>query len=262
MNIKEFIMPNTLEQAYELMTQGKNNAILGGCCFLRMGQKSINKGIDISNLNLNFIIEKEDTIEIGASTTFREIETNHITNKYFDGILAKSVKHIIGVQLRNLVTVGGTVYSRYGFSDFITALLALDVSVELYKNGRMPLEEFLENGVQNDILVKIIIRKVDRRAAFSCIRNSHVDYAILNCAVSNLGGVFKIVVGARPSRAKVAMKASKFLSENTLTDENILKAVQKIDKDLNFGSNMRASGEYRKEVCKVLVKRRIVEVIS
>ncbi|TCO74622.1 FAD binding domain-containing protein [Marinisporobacter balticus] len=86
---------------------------------------------------------------------------------------------IIGVQLRNLVTVGGTVYARYGFLDFITALLALNVSVELYKEGRMSLEEFLQKSVQNDILVKIILYKDDRRA------------------VPNLNGAFKIAVGVR-----------------------------------------------------------------
>ena len=57
---------------------------------------------------------------------------------------------------------------------------------------------------------------------------SRSDYPILNVSVSNTNGNFKICVGARPQRATVAVKASEFLSNNELNNENIIKASKKI----------------------------------
>ena len=141
--LMELVQPSSLEEAYEILMKRKNNIVIGGSAFLRMGEKRIGTGIDLSNLNLNLIEETEDYIEIGAMTTLRDLEVSPILNNYFDKVIPNSVKDIIGVQFRNVATVGGSVFSRYGFSDLIVALLSLDTEVELYKGGKMSLEEFL-----------------------------------------------------------------------------------------------------------------------
>ena len=227
-----------------------------------MGKKRIGTGIDLSALNLNLIEESSDYIEIGAMTTLRDLEVNPILNKYFDGVLPKSVRDIIGIQFRNVVTVGGSVFSRYGFSDLIVGLLALETEVELYNGGRMLLEEFLNKNYEKDILVKLYIKKNNANAVYKCMRNSRSDYPILNISVSKTDNNFKICVGARPQRATVAYKASEFLSNNELNEENIIKASEIASEELVFGSNMRASKEYRKAVCKSLVKNALMEVSS
>lgn len=262
LTIQDYVLPETLEEAYGILKAKRNNTILGGCAFLRMGSKKIGTAVDLSNLHLNFIQENEDTIEIGGMTTFREVETSPILEKYFNGILPKSVSNIVGVQLRNIVTVGATVYSRYGFSDFITALLSLDAEVVLYNEGRVSLEAFLENGSERDILVKIIVPKTNRKASFQMMRNSESDYAILNVAVSKLDNDWKVVVGARPQRAKTAKEASEYLTESNGTTEEIEYASMAAANELVFGSNTRGSSQYRKSICQVLVKRAIMEVLS
>lgn len=259
--IKNYALPQKLEEAYSILNEKRNNVILGGCAFLRMGSKKIETAVDLSKLDLKYINENDETIEIGAMTTFREIETSSILKKYFDGVLPKSVENIVGVQLRNIVTAGGTVYSRYGFSDFITALLSLDAEIILYKQGRVALEEYLQKGAEKDILVKVIIPKTCRKAAFQMMRNSRSDYAILNVAVSNKDNDWKIVVGARPQRAKIAKEASQYLSKSNKSIEKIEEAALMVSKELNFESNMRGSKEYREAICKVLVKRAIMEVL-
>ncbi len=260
-SIQNYVFPETLEEAYGILKSKKNNTVLGGCAFLRMGSKKIGTAIDLSRLNLNYIKECDEIIEIGAMATFREIETSPILTKYFNGVLSESVKNIVGVQLRNNVTIGGTVYSKYGFSDLITALLSLDADVVLYKQGRKSLEEFLEKRFEKDILTKIIIPKTNRKAVFKSMRNSSSDYAILNIAVSKENTDFKIVVGARPQRAKKAKEASLYLGKSKLTSEDIEKTSIIAAKELNFGSNIRGSKEYREAICKVLVKRALMEVL-
>ncbi|SHJ93535.1 FAD binding domain-containing protein [Desulforamulus aeronauticus] len=260
--IEQVLQPETLEEAYQALHGNISNTVLGGCAFLRLGSKKIATAIDLSELKLDYILEPGKEIEIGAMTTFRTVETHPTLHQLFNGVLPKSVSNIIGVQFRNVVTVGATVYSKYGFSDLLTALLALDTEVELYKGGRLPLEEFLQKSFPKDILTRLFIQKNARKASYQSMRNSLSDYPILTIAVSELNQRWRIVVGARPLRAQLASKASEALSNSKLTAEDIEQSASLAVEELSFGSNIRGSAEYRKAMCKVLVKRGIMEVLQ
>lgn len=266
--LRDIIQPETQEEAYELLSKQKSNTILGGCAFLRLGSKRIGTGIDLGKLNLEQITEREGYIEIGAMTSFRDLETNPLLKEAFNGIIPRAIGNIIGVQFRNGVTVGGSVFSKYGFSDLIPALLALDTEVELYKAGRMPLSEFLEKSFEKDLLTHIRIRQEERSATYQNLRISASDFPVLTVAVSRVGEAWKIVVGARPRTAQLALKAAEQLSLvlSEAKDQGIDKALEaiadQVAEELSFGTNARGSAEYRKAICKVLVKRGITEVLA
>ncbi|NMS88932.1 FAD-binding protein [Clostridioides difficile] len=259
--VMDIVQPNTVEEAYSILNKRKTNQVIGGSAFLRMGKKRIGTGIELSNLNLDYIKEDEDYIEIGSMTTFRTLETSQIVKKNFGSIIEDSVKDIIGIQFRNVVTVGATVFSKYGFSDLIVALLSLDTEVELYKAGRISLEEFLNRDYEKDLLIKVYIKKTNKNASYKSLRNAKSDYPLLNVSVSKHMGKFKLCVGARPQKATIAKQASEFLSNNEINEINIDKAIEMASEELTFGSNMRASRDYRKAMSKVLLKRAIMEVI-
>ncbi|KDR95741.1 CO or xanthine dehydrogenase, FAD-binding subunit [Peptoclostridium litorale DSM 5388] len=261
-SIKEYVCPKSIEEAYELLMERKNSAIIGGCAFLRMGSKSIGKGIDLSGLGLDYINEFEDRFEIGAMATLRQIETSEELKGSFGSFFEDSVKNIVGVQLRNIATIGATVFSRYGFSDPITALLALDAQVELHNGGAMSLEEFMENGPRRDILTKIIVNKNCSAASFKMIRNSMADYAIINAAVSKGEYGYRIAVGARPYAASLAKGAMEKLNGANDALSAIDDSAKTAAQELSFSGNMRASQEYRMAVCPVLVKRALMEVVD
>ncbi|MDF2614466.1 MAG: hcrB2 [Clostridia bacterium] len=258
-SLKEYITPSSLEEAYELLNKNKNNVILGGLLWLKMGNKNYNMGIDLSKLGLDTIIETEPQIEVGCMTTLRQIETSSVLNTCFDGIVSASVKNIVGVQFRNCATVGGSVYSRFGFSDLLTALLALDCYVHMHKGGIIPLEKFIKMPYEKDILIKIIIKKDGSRASYKSCRMTATDFPILAVALSRCNSSWKIAVGARPNKAALAAKASKLLPENP-TKEDIASACETVTSELHFGTNLRGSAEYRKELAKVLVKRGVEEI--
>ncbi|KPI51087.1 FAD-binding protein [Clostridioides difficile] len=259
--VMDIVQPDTVEEAYSILNKRKTNQVIGGSAFLRMGKKRIGTGIELSNLNLDYIKEDEDYIEIGSMTTFRTLETSQIVKKNFGDIIEDSVKDIIGIQFRNVVTVGATVFSKYGFSDLIVALLSLDTEVELYKAGRISLEEFLNRDYEKDLLIKVYIKKTNKNASYKSLRNAKSDYPLLNVSVSKHMGKFKLCVGARPQKATIAKQASEFLSNNEVNEVNIDKAIEIASEELTFGSNMRASRDYRKAMSKVLLKRAIMEVI-
>ncbi|MEW8954912.1 xanthine dehydrogenase family protein subunit M [Clostridium sp.] len=263
--LMELVQAESIEEAYKLLKAKKINTILAGCGFLRMGKKRIGTAVELSKLDLDYVKETEDYFEIGAMTTFRTLETHEGLNKEFNRFLEKALGNIVGIQFRNVVTVGATVYSRYGFSDLITALLTLDTEVELYNRGRITLEKWLQRPYEEnekDLLTRIFIKKNSKIAVYKDMRNEINDYPLINIGVSFLDGKWKVVVGARPAVAKESEKASSFLSENKVDEDIAKKAAEIAAEELNFGSNMRASAEYRKSLCKVLVKRAIMEGLS
>ena len=141
--IREYAMPETLDEAYTILKSRKGNQILGGCAWLRLGKKRINIAVDLTKCGLDYIREDDEQIEIGAMTSYRSVETCDILKKYFNGVIADSVSSIIGTQFRNTVTVGGSVYGRVGFSDFMKPRLTLGTAVVILKRGRSTRDKIL-----------------------------------------------------------------------------------------------------------------------
>ena len=130
----------------------------------------------------------------------------------------------------------------------------------------MPLEDFLNRPFEKDILVRIFLKANGRKAVYMNFRNAASDYSILNVSVSRLEDDFRIAVGARPTAARIAKKASALISGKGLqnaTDEALIAEAAKLAREeLNFGTNMRGTKEYRENLCRVLVERAIKEVLE
>ena len=105
-------MAESLEQAYEL-NQKKRNCIIGGMLWLKMGNRMVPTAIDLSNLGLNTIEENEEEFSIGAMVSLRQLELHAGLNEYTHGAVKNAVKDIVGVQFRNLATVGGSIWGRF-----------------------------------------------------------------------------------------------------------------------------------------------------
>ena len=156
--IQNYVRAKSLEEAYEL-NQKKGNCILGGMLWTKMQNRMIQTAIDLCDLGLNEIEETEEEFSIGAMVSLRQLETDAGLNAYTQGAVRDAVKDIVGVQFRNLATVGGSIWGRFGFSDVLTVFLAMDTEVELFQGGRIPLKDFAEKKQDRDILVRLIVKK-------------------------------------------------------------------------------------------------------
>jgi CO/xanthine dehydrogenase FAD-binding subunit len=262
LQMDNFLYASDLAEAYDTLVSVPGSVVLGGCGYLRLGARSITTAIDLSQLDLDFVRETESTIEIGAMTTLRTLETDPLSSSLANGVLKSGVKNIVGVQLRNCVTIGGTVAGRYPFSDPLTALMALDTQLIFHKLGQISLEEFLAGKDYKDILEKIIIPKDGRVAFFHSIRKAKTDFAVLNVAVAKKADDFRIIVGSRPGRAMNSIAAAEFLTKNGLDRVTAAEAGRLAAEELRFGDNPRGSGQYRKAVCPILIQRALAEVID
>ncbi|MDW7671176.1 MAG: FAD binding domain-containing protein [Bacillota bacterium] len=259
--VKRVVTPSSTAEAFEVLQSHRFATLLGGGAFLRMGSKNISTLIDLSNCGLNDVTQRNESWQIGAMVTLGELEHHEGLNQQFDGLFGSAVRDIVGVQLRNVVTVGASVYSRYGFSDLITGLLALPVRVRLHKAGILPLEDFLEKGPEGRDLLEALIIPSGRCAAYTTsLRKSAGDYALLNVGAAIVDGYVRISVGARPGRARLATKAMALLQASGWSETVIEKTAGIVATELSFGNNSRAGREYRQQVCRVLVKRVLKEV--
>ena len=245
--IQKYIRAQTLEEAWQL-NQNKRNRILGGMLWLRLGSGSVNTAIDLCDLGLNAIEETEEQFSIGAMATLRDIEKHEGLNIYANGAVANAVKDIVGVQFRNMATVGGSIWGRFGFSDVLTVFLALDTYVELYKGGIVPLEQFAKMKKDKDILVRLIVKKTPCKVVYTSMRNQRTDFPVIACAVAHMNGRYRASIGARPARA-ILLQSEKgegfaaFAAANAPTE-----------------GNLRGSAAYRTHLIKVLVERSMNEL--
>lgn len=244
LKIQKYTKANSLDQAYEILNKNRNNVIIGGMMWLKMQDRMVSEAIDLSDLGLNQIEENEDEYMIGSMCTLRQLETHQQLNEMCHHVLKDAVCDIVGTQFRNMATVGGSLYSRFGFSDILTAMMCLDCDVILYKRGRISLKEFSQLPFEKDIITHICIKKKDYKSAFVCMRRSATDISVLNVAVSKENNIYRFVVGARPQKA-LCVEVN-----NQLSDEEIALEVKQ---RTPCEGNMRASAQYREKLVEALV---------
>ena len=243
LTIGNYVKVKTLEEAYEL-NQARNSRIMGGMMWMRLGNARVKTIIDMSELGLNEIEETDHVFRIGAMCTLRQLE--------------------VGVQFRNQATVGGSIYGRYGFSDVLTALLALDTFVELYNGGTVRLSEFVNRKADKDILVSVIVRKSKRKFRYESIRQTKTDFPVLTCSV--VTGIYRgqeswfFSVGARPMKAALLEKQWEIPKD--ATDEQLTEYAKRVAAEFTYGSNMRGSAEYRQHLAEVLLRREMRSILD
>lgn len=255
--IKNYVQPASLEEAYVLRKKSKKNVILGGNLWLKMGSRNIMTAVDLCNLSLDQVEENEEEYKIGCMCTLRDLEVNESLHQEFGGSFKEALRHIVGVQFRNTATVGGSVFPRFGFSDVLTILAALDTRIDLYHAGLVPIKEFIDQKPDDDILAHVVIKKDGRKVSYQSHRMTETDFAVLTCAVSCKDGKYTVVLGATPNRAQIVDNVELV----DPADEKQLEAfLENVTEQVRFGSNMRGSAEYRKAIAKVLIKRAIAEI--
>lgn len=257
--IEQYVKAESLAQAYAL-NQKKTSAVLGGCGWLKMGHRPIKTAIDLSGLGLDQIEEQDDHFSIGCMVTLRQLETSKALAACFGTCFADAVHHIVGVQFRGSATIGGSLWQRFGFSDPLTLLMALDAQISLHEGGTMPLAEFAARAVHRDyrdIITHVILPKRGQKTVYISHRATATDLPVLTVCAVSAEGAYRVAVGARPQRAALLTDDRGVLSSGIDIDSATAFADYAAD-GLSFGSNLRGSADFRRHLCRVLVKRALL----
>jgi len=166
------------------------------------------------------------------------------------------VRQIASLQLRNIVTIGGSICGKYSFSDMLPTLIVLDSTLRFYKAGEMSMDDYLEMDLKNDILLEIII-DLKQVANVKYLKKTYKEYSLINVALAKKDDRYRIAVGARPGRGTYAKLASKILT----TEKDIDKACEILIEELSFNDDYRVSEDYRKSITQTLLKEAYKEMV-
>ena len=253
MKAKSFQRVSSLEEAYKLLKESPRNKIVAGGLWLKKGNAEVETLIDLSLLGLGKIEDKNEYVEIGAMVTQRQFETSDLIPE----MAREAVKSIMGPAFRNIATIGGSVYGKYGFSDVITGLLGYKVDLVFYPEAVVSLIDYVNKpGFYDGILTHIRIYKEDLTAFFKKVGITALDYPILNIAVTK-GKEYRVVVGSRPLVATRCQKTEDYLNNG---GKDFEKAAQMAVEELKFGDSIATKGDYRKHLALTYVRRGLEEV--
>ena len=258
LTIREYKQAATLEEAWQL-NQKRPNRVLGGMLWMRLSKGNVLTAIDLSALGLDTIEETETEFRIGAMVSLRLLELHEGFTAYSEGANKEALRHIVGVQFRNLATVGGSVFGRFGFSDVLTLLLVMDSYVELYKGGIVPLADFVNMPYDRDILVRGIVKKTAAHYSYKSVRISKTDFPVLTCAAALTQEGVQVAVGARPAKAALVKDAEQ-LATLPMTAEKAQAFAEYAASSLPTETNPRGSAAYRTHLIKVLTARCLTEL--
>ncbi len=262
MKVNEYYRASSLEDAYRKLQENPKNLILAGGLWIKKIGQDCNALVDLSTLGLNKISETKDEVIVGSMVTQRDFENSNIVRSLFNDSIAFSVREIMGVNFRNIATIGGSIIGRYPFSDVITGLLPYDVTLEFYPEQMMSFEDYLAyKGKLNSILVAIHIKKGNGSGFYKKVKTTALDFPIINFGIAKVNGKYRIAVGARPLVGTLAKKAMEYLnSQDKLDQESYKKAAEIASEELMLLDNKDASKDYRCDLVKVYVRRGLEEV--
>jgi CO/xanthine dehydrogenase FAD-binding subunit len=259
MDIANLERPTDLDAALELI-RAKRGVAVGGGLWLRMSSKPLGLAVDLGGLGLDYIRPSGGAIEIGAMTSFRKLETSAVLARGYGDFFKSVVGSVVGVQFRNMASVGGTVAGRYAFAGLNAAFLALGAKVVLRGEGERDFAAFLSEPRDGPFLVEKVLIPAEAKAGYGSVALTKGDFSALVAAAAFVGGTWRLAVGARPGAARLCAAAAAALGAGPKPSaQAVEKAAAAAADEVGFADDARASGGYRREVCPVLARRAITE---
>lgn len=266
--VSRFHWARDVDEALSLLRayEGKGAILAGGVDLARSPRTDIEGLIDITGLGLSYMRSDSQGLRIGATTTLAEILTHPLAREYAGGVLIETLRQVAFPALRNMATIGGAAVSAHPWADIPTLLVALGAQARWQgeKEGKASVEELYKTSFRQifreAILLELIFPNTEGAFAFEKISRNAGDIALLNvCAGLEIheGKIAwaRVAVGARPERGERLLWLEEALKGET-PSERLWKEVEgEVRARIEVVSDRRASGEWRKEVAGVLVRR-------
>ena len=268
-NVTAYLKPTSVDDALRLLQRRKARAVLlaGGTELLTRRDSKVQTVIDLSGLQLDYIRQGKDSLEIGAMTTLQSLVESPLLADYAGGLLATAAHDTATRTIRNAATLGGSIMAGAAASDLVVALLALDAAIVSASGDSMSLEDALASGALHDQVKLMLEVRLPLKPASWCATSCRIarlpsDQAIVNVAVALRceQGLCKDVrlaaggVGDRPLRLS---RAERLLRGTRLTDADLTKAITVQQREIAPPSDMLGSGEYRSAMLGVLLRRAV-----
>ena len=274
----EYFAPTTIEEALAYLSEyGYDAKVLAGGQSLipmmnfRLAQPSVI--VDINNVaDLAYIRTNDDgTLRIGAMSRHNQVERSSLVADRA-GLIYETMPHIATVQVRSRGTFGGSIAHADPSAELAAVSVALEGSFLLRNQAGerwVPANEFflgLFTSVlePDELLLEAKFPPLSNRTGYALVevaRRPH-DFALVGVAAlvtldqdhrCKRARLVFLSVGEGPVEA---LQAAEMLRNQELTPESIRAASETAAKsDIDPGSDIHASAEYRRHLAGVLSYR-------
>jgi CO/xanthine dehydrogenase FAD-binding subunit len=262
--ITEYYRATSLQDAYAKAKQlGSSAAYVGGGVELVLRRNpEITVLIDLSHCGLDHIGTTHDGIEIGSQTTLSTVSRSADVKGYAGGSLAYWTGHVAHNNLRDMITIGGVIGRNQPWNDIVPHLVALGASVTLYDGSdhEVPLVDYVK-AKQPGVLIKGITLPAANSSSFGYLwrfTRTQQDISLLHFSAlvksdSDTISAATVVYAGRPGSTAVYPQLGAELVGNKLTHGTFAAAAELASKVVEVGDDLRASGEFRRELVKAAV---------
>ena len=276
MNQFTYISPETKEETLRILKEERTNAhIIAGCTNIlpdikdkKLSPKNL---VDINTIEeLRGVDKKKDKICIRPLTTIAELINSELILK--EGkILIQAAQEFADPLVRNNATIGGNLVTASPAADMAVPLLTLNalIKIESVRQKReVKLKDFfLEPGKtvlhdyemivgiefeQSDINKNGYFIKLGQRKAMAIA----IASLALNLEVKQNKIIqIRIAMGSVAPTPIRLTAVEEFLKNKEIKNGLIEEAINKVSKEVNPISDIRASEEYRRYISGILFKR-------
>ncbi len=279
----DYLVAHNIRDALDLLAEHGEEAklVAGGQSLiplmkLRLARPKIL--IDIRKLrNLKSITRKDGHLSIGALTTHSEIAESNVIEKQFS-IIYDAAHLIANPQVRSLGTVGGALCHADPASDWGPVVLALNGRLKCAgpKGEREVLaSKFFVDAYTTalqpgEILTEIILPEPPKGGggAYLKLERRRGDFAVASVAVQismDEAATCRDVavgLGAAGTTSLRAAAVEDLLRGKQISEEVLRQASRCLGEIVDPMSDIRGSGDYRREVLKVLFQRAVPVAIG
>ena len=269
--------PASLAHASSLMARFAPNARLlaGGTDLLvdlKTGRVAFRHVISLNGIDgLRGVSLDSSGLRIGALTTPNQLAASPLLRDGFDAIL-DATRDLAGPQIRAMATVGGNIASAIPSADLPPILMVMNASVLLWSPGgerSVALESFFVGPRESvckadEVLTAVLVPRPS--AGFGAAYERLALRAANACAVAGVAaavqlnpdttiGQARLALGAVAPTPKLVASAADLLVGRTADENAFHQAAVAAMEAADPISDIRASGEYRREVVGVLAER-------
>jgi len=242
--LRDYYRPSTINEALSLLgrTDERLVPLAGGAQLVGELETRVDPDIDgvvdLRDLGLNQIAIDDGVCQVGATATLTDLIEHPALASLADGILVRAAKGEGPVNLRNAASIGGLVASAAHDSELYAALLALGATVTTRGPAGESTTPLADLGEIDGLVTSVSIPLIDGRSGLARIAITPSDRPIV-AAVAITGDGFE----------RVALCG--------VADRPVLYGGA-----LDPTGDFKASGEYRRAMAKVVVRRALAEAMG
>jgi len=254
------LRPKSLKEAWDLYQKNPEHTLFssGGLSTALREDERTQVILDINAVLPKMVEETPDALFIGGGMTINQIinalKTHDLTRVF----------SIVGTnQIRNMATLSGSIAQKYGWSDILTALVAYKAQVQLY-NGEQAFYTSIGEYLQSKEPAVVLGVRIEKKFNFSHFQHlSRTDYDVsqLNYCLcvhleEDLICESGMAYGAAPGYAKRLQEVEGILNGLKVSEiQAHLSSILEMTENATLSDGFGLSGEYRKELLGVFLKR-------